>query len=294
MSPRSRGALPERGSADTASSRRVGGPNPYSVCVTEFVDFAHRLADAARLETLPRFRTGLAVDNKLEAAFDPVTDADREAERTIRALIEAQQPEHGILGEEFGVHLPDAPRRWVLDPVDGTRSFICGAPTWTTLIALEVELVPTIGIIDQPYIGERWCGTPGRTTVTHEGSVRVARTSGCTRLDDARVSTTDPRGVAYFTEDEASAFARLARACKLARFSMDAYAYALLAVGQLDLVVESGLAHYDYAALAPVVRGAGGVISDWNGERFDADAGGRVLAAATPDLHAAARAVLEG
>ncbi len=260
----------------------------------EFVEFAHRLADAARHETLPRFRTALAVQNKVAAAFDPVTDADREAERAIRALIEAQQPEHGILGEEFGVHKPDAPHRWVLDPVDGTRSFICGAPTWTTLIALEVEFEPTIGIIDQPYIGERWCGTSDATTVTHAGSVRVARTSGCTRIDDARISTTDPRGSGYFTRDEASAFSQLAAECKLARFSMDAYAYALLAVGQLDLVVESRLAHYDYAALAPVVRGAGGVISDWNGDRFDAEAGGRVLAAATPELHAAARAVLSG
>lgn len=262
--------------------------------MTEFVDFAHRLADAARHETLPRFRTALAVDNKVEASFDPVTDADREAERAIRALIESEQPEHGILGEEFGVHRPDASHRWVLDPVDGTRSFICGAPTWTTLIALEFEHEPTLGIIDQPYIGERWCGVPGQTTVTHRGSVRVARTSGCTRLDDARISTTDPREVAYFTAEEASAFDRVAASCKLARFSMDAYAYALLAVGQLDLVVESGLAHYDYAALAPVVRGAGGVVSDWNGDHFNADAGGRLLAAATPELHAAARAALAG
>ncbi|MCR9166218.1 MAG: histidinol-phosphatase [Nannocystaceae bacterium] len=262
--------------------------------MTEFVDFAHRLADAARHETLPRFRTALAVDNKEDDAFDPVTDADREAERAIRALIESEQPEHGILGEEFGLHLPGAYHRWVLDPIDGTRSFICGAPTWTTLIALEAQEQPALGIIDQPYIGERWCGTPQGTTFTHAGSVRVARTSGCTRLAEARISTTDPRSLAYFSKAEGAAFDRLAAVCKLARFSMDAYAYALLAVGQLDLVVESGLAHYDYAALAPVVMGAGGVISNWSGERFDASAGGHLLAAATPELHAAARAVLAG
>ncbi|MEM6293345.1 MAG: histidinol-phosphatase [Myxococcota bacterium] len=256
------------------------------------VDFAHRLADAARAETLPRFRTALEVDNKIAASFDPVTDADREAERVIRALIEAEQPEHGILGEEFGVLRPDASHRWVLDPVDGTRSFICGAPTWTTLIALEQVQEPLVGIIDQPYIGERWCGVPGKTTVTHAGSTRVARTSGCVSLSDARISTTDPRDVAYFTRTESAAFAELASACKLARFSMDAYAYALLAVGQLDLVVESALAHYDYAALAPVVRGAGGVITSWNGGPFDADAGGFLVAAATPELHAQALAVL--
>ena len=258
------------------------------------VDFAHRLADAARRETIPRFRTALAVDNKIAADFDPVTDADREAERAIRALIEAEQPEHGILGEEFGIHQPEAAHRWVLDPVDGTRSFICGAPTWTTLIALERDREPVLGIIDQPYIGERWCGVPGRTTVTHGGSTRVAKASGCTSLADARISTTDPREAAYFSATEATLFARVAEACKLARFSMDAYAYALLAIGQLDLIVESGLAHYDYAALAPVVRGAGGVITNWTGGSFDADAGGSLVAAATPELHAQALEMLAG
>ncbi len=269
----------------------------YSAAVHDLdalADFAHQLADAARHETVPRFRTSLVVDNKVAAAFDPVTDADREAERAIRVLIEAEYPEHGILGEELGVRHPDAPVRWVLDPVDGTRSFICGAPTWTTLIALEIDREPTLGVIDQPYTRERWCGTPGQTTMVHGGSVRIARTSGCTRLADARISTTDPREVAYFNDAEAAAFAHVAGACKLARFSMDAYAYALLAVGQLDLVVESGLAHYDYAALAPVVRGAGGVITNWEGGRFDADAGGRLLAAATPELHAQACTMLAG
>ncbi|MBV1856836.1 MAG: histidinol-phosphatase [Nannocystaceae bacterium] len=259
---------------------------------TAYVDFAHGLADAARAETLPRFRTDLRVDNKLDEAFDPVTDADREAERAIRSQIETRYPEHGILGEEFGEVRGDARLRWVLDPVDGTRSFVCGVPTWTTLIALEMEGEPMLGVIDQPYVGERWVGSREGTLLHRGGNIRKVATSGRTALSDARISTTDPRAAAYFTESDAAAFARVAGECKLARFSMDAYAYALLATGHLDLVVESGLQHYDYAALAPVVRGAGGVISNWDGGAFDAAKGGHLIAAATPELHAAARTLL--
>ncbi|MGH1344164.1 MAG: histidinol-phosphatase [Nannocystales bacterium] len=259
-----------------------------------FIAFAHELADAAKLETLPRFRSPLAVDNKVAADFDPVTDADREAERVIRALIEDRFPEHGILGEEHGERLPQAHRRWVLDPVDGTRSFICGSPTWTTLIALEADREPLLGVIDQPYVGERWIGTDGRAWLHRHGSVKVIRTSSCRSLADARISTTDPRAAGYFDEDQAALFARIAAASKLARFSMDAYAYALLASGELDLVIESGLQHYDYAALAPVVRGAGGVITGWGGKAFDAAGGGHTVAAATPELHAAALEYLNG
>lgn len=257
-----------------------------------FVPFAHRLADAAREETLPRFRAALDVDNKREASFDPVTDADREAERAIRVLIEAEHPTHGILGEELGERVGTEGLRWVLDPVDGTRSFICGVPLWTTLIALEHEGEPKLGLIDQPVVGERWVGLGERTELHARGAVRTVRTSGCTALEDARISTTDPRAAAYFGATDAEAFGRLAGRCKLARFSMDAYAYALLATGQLDLVVESALAHYDFAALAPVIRGAGGVITSWTGEAFDAGRGGYTLAAATPELHAAALEVL--
>ena len=259
-----------------------------------YLDFVHTLADAARGETLPRFRTGLDVDNKIAASFDPVTDADREAERAIRAKIEAVFPEHGIFGEEFGVKPGDGVHRWVLDPVDGTRSFICGSPTWTTLIALELEGEPRVGVIDQPYIGERWIGTDTRTLLHRGSSIRAVRTSGCTKLADAIISTTDPRPPAPLYKEAADAFARVADACKLARFSMDAYAYALLATGQLDLVIEGGLQHYDYAALAPVVRGAGGVVSDWQGAAFDASKGGFLVASATPELHAAALEMLAG
>lgn len=256
--------------------------------------FAERLAQAAAAETLPRFRAGLAIDNKAAGGFDPVTEADREAERVQRELITRAHPEHGIVGEEWGVQHPSAQLRWVLDPIDGTRAFICGVPSWTTLVALERERTPLVSVIDQPYTGERWIGRPGHTEFRGPAGTVAARTSGCTELSSARLSTTDPRTAGYFTPAEAAAFERLGRATAVARFSLDAYAYALLAIGQLDLVVESGLALYDYAALAPVLWGAGGVITDWRGSPFSAESGGHTLAAATPELHRAAMKVLAG
>lgn len=259
-----------------------------------FIPFAERLADAARAETLPRFRAGGAIIDKGGRGFDPVTEADREAERAIRALIGASHPDHGVIGEEFGAEQPDAEWRWVLDPVDGTRAYICGAVTWTTLIALERGGAPVIGVIDQPYTDERWIGAPSGTTLRLKGASTVCRTSGVTSLGDARISTTDPREDGYFSAAESAAFAALARRCKVARFSLDAYAYGLLAMGALDLVVESSLKHHDYAALKPVVEGAGGVITDWTGAPLGGCARGRIVAAATPDLHTAALEMLRG
>lgn len=255
----------------------------------DFLPFAERLADAARGETLPRFRSGAAVDDKGGLRrFDPVTAADREGERVIRAMIAKAEPRHGVIGEEFGAAGADAEWRWVLDPVDGTRAFICGAATWTTLIALERNGFPVIGLIDQPFTDERWVGAGGRAIWRRAGVERACRTSGVRRLDEARVSTTDPREAAYFTAAEADAFRELAAACRVARFSLDAYAYGLLAMGEIDLVVESGLKHYDFAALVPIVVGAGGVITDWDGAAPGACPRGRIVAAATPALHEAA------
>lgn len=257
-----------------------------------FLAFAERLAEAAAGETLPRFRRGVAVDNKAAADFDPVTDADREAERAQRALIRSAYPDHGIVGEEWGVTHPGATYRWVLDPVDGTRAFICGVPSWTTLIAMEQDAKPVLGLIDQPYTRERWSAGPGGATFTSPTGARIAKTSAVRALSEARLSTTDPRGSSMFDEAEAAAFARLGARSAVARFSLDAYAYGLLALGELDLVVEAGLAHHDVAALVPVVEGAGGVITDWEGGPFDVGRRIRTLAAATPDLHAAALEVL--
>jgi myo-inositol-1(or 4)-monophosphatase len=256
--------------------------------LAEFARFAGRLADAARAETLPRFRAGTAASSKVAAGFDPVTDADREAERALRRMIETAYPEHGIVGEEFGCVRADAAYRWVLDPVDGTRGFLCGAPTWATLIGLERGGVPVIGVIDQPFSDERWLGVAGGATYRRRGAAHRCAASGVVDLACARVSTTDPRCEGYFTRQEADAFARLAQRCRVCRFSLDAYAYGLLALGEVDLVVEAGLQRHDIVALVPVVEGAGGRISGWKGESPNDCARGRLVAAATPQLHAAA------
>lgn len=262
--------------------------------IREYAAFAERLADAARSQTLPRFRKAATVFNKAGPWFDPVTDADREAERVQRDMIEKIYPDHGVIGEEFGVSGGAGPSRWVLDPVDGTRAFVCGVATWATLIALEHEKQPVIGLIDQPFTEERFVGAPGGAVYEHRGVRRDCRASAVTKLAKARVSTTDPRPEAYFSGNEAAAFARVAGRAQLARFSMDAYAYGLLAIGEIDLVIETGLQHHDYAALAPVVVGAGGVFTNWRGEPVGSDDRGAVIAAATPELHAEALALLAG
>jgi myo-inositol-1(or 4)-monophosphatase len=253
--------------------------------LAELRAFAESLAELARAETLPRFRSGLVADNKWDHGFDPVTDGEREAERVIRAAIEARFPEHGILGEELGTKQTDSPWRWVLDPVDGTRAFICGVPTWATLIGLEKDGEPVIGVIDQPYTQERWVGDGERTELVRPEGRRVVRTSGLEDLARARLSTTDPRAEGYFTAEEAAAFAAAAAQARLPRFGYDAYAYGLLACGELDAVAESFLQRYDYAALLPVIRGAGGVVTNWSGGPVSESPRGQLVAAASPALH---------
>lgn len=260
----------------------------------DYAAFAERLADAARHETLPRFRAGAAIDNKASLAFDPVTDADREAERAIRAMIARAYPEHGVIGEEFGSERAGVQWRWVLDPVDGTRAFICGAPSWATLIALEHRETPVVGIIDQPFTDERWIGAGGKAHYRRGVAEQACRTSGLQDVSAARVSTTDPRAGQYFSEGEAARFAAVFAAARVARFSLDAYAYGLLAIGELDLVIETSLKHHDFAALKPVVEGAGGVITAWSGGQLGSDARGSIVAAASPALHEAALAILNG
>ncbi len=266
--------------------------------ISEFASFADRLVKAARAETLPRFRTGLSVIDKKEeeagAAFDPVTEADREGERVMRALIADAYPGHGVVGEEFGVSDGDEPWRWVLDPVDGTRAFVCGVATWTTLIALEHDGEGVLGVIDQPYTDDCWAAVNGETVLRRGGETKICKSSGVTELARARISTTDPRPDSYFGDGPARAFTALAAQTRLARFSMDAYAYGLLALGEIDIVAENGLQHHDYAALKPVVENAGGVITNWRGEPLGSDDRGEALAAATPELHAAALEVLNG
>ena len=246
----------------------------------ELLAFAHRLADAARGETLRRWETGCAVEGKEGAFdFDPVTDADREGERVMRALIEAEHPDHGIAGEEFPDKAARGPHVWSLDPVDGTRSFICRLPTWVTLIALLEEGRPVLGLIDAPCLAERFAAAGGDGLFhAAAGTLRLCA-SGCTELSEARLTTPEP----FILGDAGlEGFRRLSRAARTTRYGLDGYAYGRLAAGSLDLVVECGLKAHDYQALVPVVEAAGGVIGNWAG---GADlSAGRVIAAATPAL----------
>ncbi len=255
-----------------------------------FLTFAERLADAARAEALPWLESGGAAADKNEGgAFDPVTEADRAAERAMRALIEAEYPDHGIAGEEYGEKPAAGQWSWSLDPIDGTRAFICGLPSWTVLIALLRHGEPVLGVIDTPRLDERYSGVAEQGFLTTGGKTRELRVSGCTRLAEARLCTTD---VFLFAGSEAEGFERVRRAARLTRYGLDAYGYARLAAGWVDLVIESGLKTHDYNALIPVVRAAGGVIGDWEGgEDFS---GGRLVAAASPELFDEAVRLLAG
>ena len=257
---------------------------PSNEEIAEFLDFAGGLADAAAEVTLPRFRRKLSVDNKATVGgFDPVTEADRKAERVIRQMIEKRYPDHAIYGEEYGVKDTGSDWQWVLDPIDGTRAFIAGLPTWGTLIALRYHGKPVIGLIDQPYVKERYLGTLTEATLNGE----PIHTRRCSSLADAILSTTDP---GLFAGQEADAFEALRRSCRLVRYGMDCYAYAVLAAGHIDIVAESGLQLYDIMALIPVIRGAGGTAISWSGGEPGEE--GSLLALGDPSLAAPALEIL--
>jgi myo-inositol-1(or 4)-monophosphatase len=255
----------------------------------QFLPFAKSLAAAARAETLPRWRTACPSEDKGGTVdYDPVTDADREAERAMRALIEAKCPDHGIQGEEFPDRPAAGPWCWSLDPVDGTRSFTCGLPNWVTLIALLHEGRPVLGLIDAPCLDELYVGHGGEGSLVRSGAEAPLSVSDCRGLGKARFSTTDPY---LFSGAEAEAFEALRRQVRTTRYGHDGYGYARVAAGSLDLVVENSLKPHDYNALIPVVRAAGGVIGDWRGgEDF---AAGKIIAAATLQLFEAAVACMK-
>jgi inositol-phosphate phosphatase/L-galactose 1-phosphate phosphatase/histidinol-phosphatase len=251
-----------------------------------FLTFAQRLADAAGEVIRPYFRKPLAIHDK--ADLSPVTAADREAEEAMRALIEAHFPEHGILGEEFGRLRADAEFVWVLDPIDGTKSFISGVPLFGTLIALTRDQRPILGIIDQPISRERWTGVAGRPTKLNGAAIRCRP---CPGLAATTLFATTPD---MFKGEDAASFARLSAAVKLTRFGADCYAYGLLAAGFVDLVLEASLKPYDFCAMVPVVEGAGGVATDWQGNGLDLSSDGRILVAGDRRTHHAALALLGG
>lgn len=234
------------------------------------------LADAAGAAIRPLFRGAWDYERKADRSF--VTEADRAAEAAMRKLIEDTFPADGIIGEEYGTRNEGAGRQWVLDPIDGTTSFIAGRPIFGTLIALLQDGWPTLGIIDQPVSGERWVGSIGQPTLFN-GS--PAQTKSLKELSDAVLATTSPH---LFTNDEADAFMSVAKqvAEKKIVFGGDCYNYALVASGHIDIVIEAGLKLYDYAALVPVVEGAGGMMADWQGNPLDAGSDGTVIALGDP------------
>lgn len=251
---------------------------------------AGRVAEAARAAILPWFRkAGLDADNKAgPGGFDPVTAADRAAEQAMRSVIISERPEDAILGEEFGPRAGKSGLTWVLDPIDGTRAFLAGAPTWGVLIAVSDADGPRLGVIDQPYIGERFFGVRGGAAWTMGPRGRHdLRARGPRPLSEAILLTTFP---AVGTRAEGAAFHDLAARVRLVRYGLDCYAYALLAAGQIDLVVEAGLQPYDIQAPIAVIEAAGGIVTDWHGG--PAWQGGRVVAAANAAVHAAALEVL--
>lgn len=257
------------------------------------VDFAHTLADASGQAIRPYFRVPIDVSNKEgDRGFDPVTAADKSAERVISAAVASRFPDHGFIGEEHGTRLPDAKLRWVVDPIDGTRAFIMGWPMWGTLIGLLDGGKPMLGLMDQPFTRERfWSAKDGAYMRTPDTSTPVQiKTRPCASLADAVLSTTHPD--LFGSSDGNEAFARVKSRVRMTRYGGDCYGYCLLAAGFCDLIVEANLKTYDIVALIPIIEKAGGRITTWDGK--PATEGGRIIAAGDPRVHEQAMAVLAG
>lgn len=255
----------------------------------ELVDFAVRLGDAAADAILPHFRSGAAVENKAtKSAFDPVTEADRAGERAIRALIAEHYPHHGVRGEELPDHAGTGPFTWVLDPIDGTRAFITGMPVWSTLIGLLHDGAPLLGIMNQPFVEERFVGSPQGAFVENRLGRKALQVRRTTELSEAFIAVTYP-GPAI-SSDTYRRYLALEERTKEARRGGDAYSYCLLAAGHVDLALDARMDDYDIVALIPIIENAGGIVTTWTGE--SAVGGGNILAAATPELHSAALEIL--
>ncbi|SFM95373.1 histidinol-phosphatase, inositol monophosphatase family [Formivibrio citricus] len=246
----------------------------------ELKQLAQELAAASAEVIRGYYRSGLAIDDKSDAS--PVTQADREAEIVMRKLINERRPQDGIIGEEFGRENAEAEWVWVLDPVDGTKAFITGRPLFVTLIGLLHHGVPVLGVINQPVTGDCWLGVVGEGTTLNGKPAQVSQIADLAR---ARIGSTGPQ---YFQPQGLAAFNELAAQCRFAVWGGDGYQFGLLASGGMDIAVESGIKLHDFAALAPVVIGAGGLMTDWQGKALDINSGGDVVAAATPALHTAA------
>lgn len=255
----------------------------------DFEAFVDDLATVSGAAIMPFFRTSLGVEDKSSGdAFDPVTEADRAAESAIRRRIRETFPAHGIMGEEYGSERLDAEFVWVLDPIDGTKAFISGMTGWGTLIGLLRNGSPAFGMMHQPFTKERFSGDGGSAKVRGPLGERLLRTRSCSRIEDATIYTTSPR---LMPDADRRRFETLEARARLSRYGGDCYAYCMLAAGFIDLVVESSLQPYDIVALIPIVEGAGGVITTWDGG--PAQAGGRIVASGDPRIHAAALSILQ-
>lgn len=252
--------------------------------IANFMAVAQQALDAAGSALRAHFRSGLHASMKADAS--PVSDADNEVERILREHFERAFPDHGIFGEEHERTKENAPYQWVIDPIDGTRAFLAGYPLFTTLVALTYESIPILGYIDQPVLRERWCGHLGHPT-TMNGE--PCQASANPLVTEAVIATTS---APYFTLREAELFQNLAERCACQVQGGDAYAYAMLACGQIGLVVDAGLKPYDLAALSTIIQGAGGIVTDWAGQPLTLHSDGRLLAAANRSLHESALALL--
>ena len=256
----------------------------------DFAAFVDELAAVSGETIRPFFRTALGVENKGPAGdFDPVTAADRAAEAAMRALINRTFPAHGILGEEFPPERPDAEYVWILDPIDGTKSFICGLPAWGTLVALTRRGEPIYGLMHQPFTREHFTGDGSAARYRGPAGDRALHTRACTDLKDAVLLTTSPL---LMNEADRQCFGRVEKAVRLSRYGGDCYAYCVLAAGHVDLVIETELKPYDVLPLIPIIEGAGGIITTWDNSR--PHNGGRIIAAGDKRAHQAAMALLMG
>lgn len=256
---------------------------------SDLIRVARLMADAARTETLKFFRShDLGLENKLADGFDPVTQADRAAEQAMREVLAGERPQDAILGEEFGEKTGTSGLQWVLDPIDGTRGYMSGTPTWGTLIAVSDAFGPVLGVIDQPYIGERFTGGWGEASFSGPHGQGAIRTKTTEDLSKAVLFTTFPE---VGTPQDRAGFERVAAQVRLVRYGMDCYAYALLAAGQIDLVIEAGLNSYDIQAPIAVIEAAGGIVTNWEGGPVHQ--GGRAVAAANAEIHSKALKLLQ-
>lgn len=264
---------------------------PDAIAFKALLEAGHAFADLSGTAVLKHFRKPIAVQNKLESGFDPVTAADKSAERAIAKALKARFPGHALVGEEYGTVNDGARYRWIVDPIDGTRAFIMGSPLWGTLIGLLDGDTPVLGVMDQPFTGERfWSGEKTSHMRRGKGKAVALKTRACPALKDAVLTSTHP-GL-FAPGDQTELLARMEKSVRMTRYGGDCYGYCLLAAGFVDIIIEPGLKSYDIAALIPIVERAGGIVTTWDGRpAFD---GGDIIACGDKRLHGAALKAMKG